>query len=63
MREKAYRIEPKEMTVGQLIWKLIKLYFKYGNLPVKTWIQYQGWSDLYEPDYENYGGNHFISIY
>jgi len=59
------RREPKEMTVSQLIWKLIKLRFKYGNLPVKTWIHYQGWGDLYEPGYEghiNYG-NHFISIY
>jgi len=65
MEEKNYRREPKRMTVSQLIWKLIKLRFKYGNLPVKTWIQYQGWGDLYEPYYEghiNYA-NHFISIY
>lgn len=58
------RIE-KEMTVSQLIWKLIKLRFKYGNLLVKTWVQGQGWCDLYEPGYEghiNYGNN-FISIY
>lgn len=58
------RIE-KEMTVSQLIWKLIKLRFKYGNLLVKTWVQSQGWCDLYEPGYEghiNYGNN-FISIY
>ena len=65
MEEKTYRREVKEMTVSQLIWKLIKLRFKYGNLPVKTWVQCQGWCDLYEPGYEghiNYG-NHFISIY
>lgn len=58
------RIE-KEMTVSQLIWRLIKLRFKYGNLLVKTWVQGQGWCDLYEPGYEghiNYGNN-FISIY
>ena len=65
MEEKTYRRELKEMTVSQLIWKLIKLRFKYGNLLVKTWVQGQGWCDLYEPGYEghiNYG-NHFISIY
>lgn len=65
MEEKKYKRELKEMTVSQLIWKLIKLRFKYGNLPVKTWVQYQGWCDLYEPGYEghiNYE-NHFISIY
>lgn len=65
MEEKTYRRELKKMTVSQLIWKLIKLRFKYGNLQVKTWVQGQGWSDLYEPGYEghiNYG-NHFISIY
>ena len=54
MREKTYRREPKKMTVSQLIWKLIKLRFKYGNLPVKTWIQYQ-------EGHVNYA-NHFISI-
>jgi len=65
MEEKTYRRELKKMTVSQLIWRLIKLRFKYGNLQVKTWVQGQGWSDLYEPGYEghiNYG-NHFISIY
>lgn len=65
MEGKTYRRELKEMTVSQLIWSLIKLRFKYGNLLVKTWVQGQGWSDLYEPGYEghiNYG-NHFISIY
>lgn len=65
MEEKTYRRELKEMTVSQLIWRLIKLRFKYGNLLVKTWVQGQGWSDLYEPGYEGYinHGNHFISIY
>jgi hypothetical protein len=65
MREKTYRRELKEMTVSQLIWKLIKLRFKYGNLLVKTWVQYQGWCDLYEPEYEGhiFGEGKFISIY
>ena len=56
--------EPKEMNVNQLIWKLIKLRFKHGNLPVKTWIQYEGFCDLYEPQLEKkYGEGNFISIY
>ena len=65
MREKTYKREPKEMTVSQLIWKLLKLRFKYGNLLVKTWKQYQGWVDLYEPFYEGRADyeNHFVSIY
>lgn len=57
--------EPKEMNVRQIIWKLIKLWFKHGNLPVRTWVQYQGWCDLYEPEYEGhiFGEEEFISIY
>lgn len=57
--------EPNEMNVRQLIWKLIKLWFKHGNLSVKTWIQYEGWCDLYEPQYVShiYGEKDFISIY
>lgn len=65
MREKTYKREPKEMTVSQLIWKLIKLRFKHGNLLVKTWKQYHGWVDLYEPFYEGHLDyeNKFVSIY
>ena len=57
--------EPKRMTVMQLIWKLLKLRFKHGNVNVKTWVQYEGFCDLYEPEYENhvYGEEPFISVY
>lgn len=56
--------EPKKMTLNQMIWKLIKLRFKYGNLPVKTWIQFEGFCDLYEPQLvKQYGESNFISIY
>ena len=57
--------EPKKMNLNQLIWKLIKLRYKHGNLPVKTWVQYQGFCDLYEPQYERHisGEEEFISIY
>lgn len=62
---RGHRREPKEMNVRQIIWKLIKLWFKHGNLPVRTWVQYQGWCDLYEPEYEGhiFGEGKFISIY
>ena len=57
--------ETKEMTLTRLILKLIRLRFKHGNLPVRTWVQYQGWCNLYEPKYvgdvESEGK--FISIY
>lgn len=35
---RGYRREPKKMNVRQIIWKLIKLWFKHGNLPVRTWV-------------------------
>jgi hypothetical protein len=65
MAEQTREREPKKMNVKQFIWKLIKLWFKHGNLPVRTWVQYQGWRDLYEPEYEGhiYGEGKFISIY
>ena len=44
------RIERRKMTVMRFIWKLLKLRIKYGNVPVKTWIQYQGFCDLFEPE-------------
>lgn len=52
---------PKEMTVMQMIWKLLKLWLKHGNKTVKTWVQYEGFCDLYEPQYEC--NDDFISIY
>ena len=56
--------EPKKMNLNQLIWKLIKLRYKHGNLPVKTWIQYEGFCDLYEPQLQKmYGEGEFITIY
>lgn len=57
--------ESKKMNVRQIIWKLIKLWLKHGNLPVRTWVQYEGWCDLYEPKYEGhiFGEEKFISIY
>lgn len=57
--------EPKEMTVMQMVWKLLKLRIKHGNLPVKTWVQYEGFCDMYEPQVEKhvYGEPKFISIY
>ena len=62
---RGHRREPKKMNVRQIIWKLIKLWFKHGNLPVRTWVQYQGWCDLYEPEYEGHISSEgkFISIY
>lgn len=64
MAEQKRVIEPKKMNVRQIIWKLIKLWFKHGNLPVRTWVQYQGWCDLYEPQWCHvYGEKGFISIY
>jgi hypothetical protein len=35
---RGHRREPKKMNVRQIIWKLIKLWFKHGNLPVRTWV-------------------------
>ena len=57
--------EAKEMTVVQLIWKLLKLRIKHGNVPVKTWVQYEGFVNLYEPEYEChvFGEDPFISVY
>lgn len=62
---RGHRREPKEMNVRQIIWKLIKLWLKHGNVPVRTWVQYQGWRDLYEPKYEAHISSEgkFISIY
>jgi hypothetical protein len=62
---RGHRRYPKEMTVNQMIWKLIKLRLKYGNLPIKTWVQSQRFCDMYEPQYERYIKNteKFISIY
>lgn len=59
------RREPMEMSVMQMIWKLLKLRLKCGNVPVKTWVQYQGFCNLYEPQVEEhiYGMDKFISIY
>lgn len=56
--------EPKKMNLNQLIWKLIKLRYKHGNLPVKTWIQYEGFCDLYEPQFrKTHGEGKIITIY
>ena len=56
--------EPKKMNLNQLIWKLIKLRYKHGNLPVKTWIQYEGFCDLYEPEFrKTYGEGKIIAIF
>lgn len=52
--------KPKKMNLRDLIWKLLKLYFRYGNLRVKTWVQYEGFVDLYEPQIER---DNFVSIY
>ena len=57
--------EPKEMTVMQMVWKLLKLRIRHGNLPIKTWVQHEGFCNLYEPQLEKhvYGEPKFISIY
>ena len=56
---------PKEMTVCMMICKLLRLWLKHGNKAVKTWVQYEGFCDLYEPQYEChvFGEDSFISIY
>lgn len=60
-----YSRKKMKMTVMQMIWKLLKLRIKHGNVPVKTWVQYEGFVDLYEPQCEChvFGEDPFISIY
>lgn len=45
------KVYPTEMTVWQMICKLFILLIKHGNIKVKTWLQYQGFVNLYEPRY------------
>lgn len=44
----------ENMKVRTLIWSLLKLYFKHGNMPVKTWVQYEGFCDMYYPRFNSY---------
>ena len=53
--------KPKKMTLSDIIWVLIKLWFKHGNVDVKTWVQNEGFVDLYEPKFEPH--RNIVSIY
>lgn len=47
---RGHRREPKEMNVRQIIWKLIKLWFKHGNLPVRSGYNIKGGAICMNPN-------------
>ena len=53
--------KPKKMSLSDIIWLLIKLWLKHGNVDVKTWVQNEGFVDLYEPKFEPH--RNIVSIY